>query len=554
MPAPRAKSLLTMKSEKGSVSKRISLVLAVLCAVVMAAVLLIVLAFSDSKTNPFDYPFSLPMFVSAFLAFAGVVLLLIAGIARRGRPWRSPIGTFLVLDAAFLFIQLVVAHSIAYHNIWDPGTVADYAVAVASGEDAEMFEWYFSLFPNNNFIATLFVWLARLSILLGVPPLSMMVSVNVLLVNLAGLLLWLAVKLQSDSWKIAYLAWAIFSVLGGLSFWISTPYTDTFLLPFISGTLLSAVMIWNADTSRKRIAAIAICSTCLFLGSLIKPTILVAAVALSMVALLCIPSSRCGWRQWGKALVAFALPAVLCLGILPTVIEDSFPIDVDKSQAMSATHYLMMGANPNEYGVFSFPDYEISRGIEEPAERQKVNLEVFADRMRGFGFAGFLKFEAKKASFVYGDGTFHALASGEGQTFSEENLHAAPFGVVSERLRDLYYYQDGSEFNIARELDQILWMGILILMPLSLGEYLRQRRGQGGWVILFSMLFYAGVFVFLMMFETRSRYLYCFLPLFCFLAVTGLKWLSCYAYSHREFLTRPFSRRITKKKELSDEI
>ena len=87
-----------------------------------------------------------------------------------------------------------------------------------------------------------------------------------------------------------------------------------------------------------------------------------------------------------------SVAALLCYGFDSPSLQD----EVDRyytpnhEAATSYTHYLMMGANEERYGYFSYDDYAISTSIESYEDRQQANLHEWKRRLRQFGPLGYV--------------------------------------------------------------------------------------------------------------------------------------------------------------------
>lgn len=64
--------------------------------------------------------------------------------------------------------------------------------------------------------------------------------------------------------------------------------------------------------------------------------------------------------------------AVLAFALTSLVKNSTY--DVNENAAFSATHFLMMGANPVSGGVWSVSDVELSDAANTPEERSRANL------------------------------------------------------------------------------------------------------------------------------------------------------------------------------------
>ena len=78
-----------------------------------------------------------------------------------------------------------------------------------------------------------------------------------------------------------------------------------------------------------------------------------------------------------------------------------------------------------------------------------------------------------------------------------------------------YFYKDWKYNYIFKELMQIIWLLVLSLAFLS-GIKDKENKNT---IIYLSLI---GITLFLLIFEARARYLYCYAPLFVLAALIGL--------------------------------
>lgn len=499
---------------------------------VSVVIVFLILLFVDRPTAAFAsryegvsarYVLILPAWVSFVLAllFIGAAIFLLSRVKKK--QWEPSFGFAIAFGSvALAILQVFIVRSTYYEITWDPGMLLAYAKASVFGEDLSEFQWYFDLYPNNYFLAMIFKYIAGFSVFTGFDPSFVSAAIGALLVNIAGVLLAVAVRLLTQSRGSAYFAWIAFAVLACLSPWIAVPYSDTYLAPFVSGALLIPVIVYRRPPKRPFFVLLCFAwGLCVTIGSLIKPTILVLAIATALVLTLAGGLKAKRFADTIAGGIAACLAALLCFCVISPFAKGELGIQVDDEKAMSFTHYLMMGANSKSLGAWDSDDTAFSRGLATSAERSEENIRVYLDRLGEFGATGYVKFLAKKAIFTFYDGTF--FTGGEGQSFDEDHIGDNPYGSASELVRALYYCPRG-EFSFLKEAEQVLWFGMLVLLPFAYGFFRRIDRG-GRLCVLVPMVSFIGVVVFLLLFETRSRYLYCFLPLIILLSSMGFSFL-----------------------------
>lgn len=89
---------------------------------------------------------------------------------------------------------------------------------------------YYEAFPNNAFMGVVFYGVYQIADWIGSNGHVLLVFDNLLLAQVAAYLVWRLVKYLTNRDWLAVLAWLMFNVLIGASYWLSVPYSDTVML------------------------------------------------------------------------------------------------------------------------------------------------------------------------------------------------------------------------------------------------------------------------------------------------------------------------------------
>ena len=193
--------------------------------------------------------------------------------------------------------------------------------------------------------------------------------------------------------------------------------------------------------------------------------------------------------------------------------NNSMGIDVDKEKRFNITHYAMLGWNTESKGIFTVKDENFSGKYEKLKDREKANLEELKRRITEMGLGGVINQIARKILTNYNDGTFSGVA-----TFvyirKEYNIEGIN-KELSKFLKNIYY-ENGKYNMIYTQIMQCLWIGILIFNMFSYNDGKSTKIS----IVILSII---GLFIFEILFEARSRYIFIYVPLYIFLGVIGLK-------------------------------
>ncbi len=273
------------------------------------------------------------------------------------------------------------------------------------------------------------------------------------------------------------------------------------------------------------------------LGYYIKPQIIIISIAYVIIKILNISYSICmviknknknkdckNNRRVRKERIKQEIIYYIILSILIIITgciiythirkaNNSMGINVDKEKRFNITHYAMLGWNTESKGVFTIKDEDFSGKYEKLKDREKANIEELRRRITEMGLGGVINQIARKILTNYNDGTFSGVA-----TFvyirKEYNIEGINKGL-SKFLKNIYY-ENGDYNMIYTQIMQCLWIGILIFNMFSYNDGKSTKIS----IVILGII---GLFIFEILFEARSRYIFIYVPLYIFLGVIGLK-------------------------------
>ena len=407
---------------------------------------------------------------------------------------------------------------------FDAGTIYN-MVAMEPTGDAFISE-YLSMYPNNQLIFLIMHMISKFS---GGPHIFVWDLFNLLCIDITIIMTALAAGL-GYSRAHGYATLLVGGLLLGFNPIVLVVYTDTVVLPFVSGGLL--LLAWHkADHPLYMQLLCGLGLGCsVVLSYLMKPSALVPFIAVGMV--LGLKGFISLWQRRSGQESAESQPApqrladkaafkacslLICVLLAFATIYYAFGWAVDKQstfvyrqeESFPATHFIMMGLS-EPVGSYSLDDVQATAAAGSRAEKVAYNLSVIRQRLGDFGLAGYLSFLTRKFTYNTADGTFTFRTEGIKPT--SEDL--TPEGWIAGRLASLYF-RDGSNFPVFRFYSQLVWIAMALLMLCS------WRADDDLTSIL--RLAMIGALVYPLLFEGgRSRYLVQFMPVICLLAASGL--------------------------------
>lgn len=280
-------------------------------------------------------------------------------------------------------------------------------------------------------------------------------------------------------------------------------YTDTFSAPFAVFALNLALRAARAQTARGRLLFALCTGVAVFLGAQIKMTVFIVLIAAAIVWLLSLRPLRAGACILLSGAVALGGTAMVHSYMLGNVIDP----EVYAQHNTPAIHWVMMSipTGNNPYGGMS-QDYALTWGMmEEGASRQEVMASIYSrmkDKIYTLRYPNrLLTAMLRKNACSMGDGTF-------GMTEMLDDLPVRPnalSGVVLEA---------GPYYPLYSAVCTGIFMADLLLALLGCLRAIRAEdcRAAIGYIAMFGMM------LFMMLWEARGRYVFCFIPVLLILA------------------------------------
>ena len=420
---------------------------------------------------------------------------------------------------------------------------------------------YYSRYANNLFLTYIFLNVYKIGEVIGIQNgYFLLLFIQSIIFSVGGFLIYkIADMYFKEKYKIySICTWIIYMLIVGLSPHIVLTYSDGIGM-FLSLILTYIIFKLEKDkdkdikkdknkinddkekdkllqkSSITRIILILLFTNLSILGYYIKPQIIIISIAYVIIKILnisylkylviknknkdCKNNRRVRKERIKKEIIYYIIVSILIIitgCIIYTHIRkanNSMGINVDKEKRFNITHYAMLGWNPESKGIFTIKDENFSGKYEKLKDREKANLEELKRRITEMGLGGVINQIARKILTNYNDGTFSGVA-----TFvyirKEYNIEGIN-KELSEFLKNIYY-EKGKYNMIYTQIMQCLWIGILIFNMFSYNDGKSTKIS----IVILGII---GLFIFEILFEARSRYIFIYVPLYIFLGVIGLK-------------------------------
>lgn len=417
---------------------------------------------------------------------------------------------------------------------------------------------YYSRYANNLFLTYIFLNVYKIGEVIGIHNgYFLLLFIQSIMFSVGGFLIYKITDMYfKEKYKIySICTWIIYMLIVGLSPHIVLTYSDgigmflILILTYIIFKLENENI--NKDKNKindgkeknkllqksniSKIILILLFINLSILGYYIKPQIIIISIAYVIIKILNISYltymviknknedreivRRIRKERIKKEIIYYIVLSILIIitgFLIYTYIKkanNSMGINVDKEKRFNITHYAMLGWNTESKGVFTVKDENFSGKYEKLKDREKANIEELKRRITEMGIGGVINQIARKILTNYNDGTFSGVA-----TFvyirKEYNIEGIN-KELSKFLKNIYY-ENGKYNMIYTQIMQCLWIGILIFNMFSYNDGKSTKIS----IVILGII---GLFIFEILFEARSRYIFIYVPLYIFLGVIGLK-------------------------------
>lgn len=453
-----------------------------------------------------------PQRVALFAAVLGAAFVLFCLLGRIPRlraflvHWQNGVVTVILL--LLLAVQMFAAVFGTTPIGFDCGIVVD----IAKHELQEIGPGHYIMGYPNNFMLVLLLrgWWKLTEGLFGDIWLASVV-LNILFVDIAIFFTCRIGKMLAGT-RGMYLSLGVSVLLMGLSPYILVPYSDTMSLPFVAGFVYFCLLVRHRP-GIWRLVYSALAGFSLIFGYSIKPTVVIVGIAAAIVGFLYLMYAGVGWlRTCWKQLAACAVCFLLSLSVIwgmNAVKYSLHPKEVWEKYRCPMTHFMMMGLSGA--GGYNADDVAFTAQFSGVEEKTAANLQEIrrriSQRLQENTLLSHLRYKTVQSftdgTFTYGgEGGFHQ--DGSQQTEGPAGLVHKFTYVQSDFYRGWYCnYQQG------------LWLLIYLILVSWLVPW---PRGSQPWIVPIMQLAILGLWIFLMMFECRGRYVVHFWPLFAALA------------------------------------
>lgn len=405
-----------------------------------------------------------------------------------------------------IIIQAYVGYEMAVTPAGDRNIIFKQASEMALNnvfKTSEEYNFYFLRYPNNQFLLMLeTIWFMILKAAGTTNFLYGNMVLNIFVIDLAIILCMIIVyKKYGKNPTILFQIMAIMFV----PFYTYIPfvYTDTLVLPIVAGLVLCYELLeeyWN-NNKMKFFITLVIIGVLTWAGYALKPTVAIITLACFIHMIIA--------KEWKKGIIAsFAIILVfgICLKTFNITMEKMEVIDqtnYDKEN-FPYSHWIMMGLQGT--GNYSLKDREYTSSFKTKKEKEKANIAMIKKRLREYGVKGLLLHQYIKSVATWSNGKYDM----------EFHLQRQP---KRNSWLQTIFFKDGIFYPLYDGYCTIYqWIMLIFIMASIIYGFKRKETDSA---VMWKLALF-GLFLFLSIWETKSRYIMQFVPVMFLITVDML--------------------------------
>lgn len=451
------------------------------------------------KIAEFDFK---GIFIGIFMAFAAVILYMVLRAKIKIDDRR--INILYVISAAIMAaVQLFLIFKLKNEPFSDCAFIHNAACEYAKGADFSQavtatakHETYFSQFPNNwAMLILLSKYYKLIYALKGRISVYDAGFLNTTFIQAGLFFLYRCMRLIfRDNRKTAL---GILLMLGYAPLYTYSAYcyTDSMSLPFVTAAVCLVIKAKRAENAQSFFGYTAAASLAIAVGYSIKGSLIVILAASAIYLAANLPL-----KKWIPALGIMAAVLMIFSSIVHSYGVNS-GISTEKQLAayqFPTVHWIMMGLK--DEGGFDVDEHNFTKFQPDIETRRIKAKEVVKERLHDMSAADMGGHLMKKLGFTWSDGTYYI----------NHHLKNAQEGFVRSLIvngrKALLYFQS---------------YHFMILTAMAISLISGAFRGKSD-SMAYVRLAVFGLTLFLMIWETRSRYLFNFIPLMLIMAADGI--------------------------------
>lgn len=414
---------------------------------------------------------------------------------------------YIIITVIMMIGQVVIGYLVRTNPSWDLGLVIQGAQEIVQNGHATVASGYYVQAPNNIFITLLIAFFLNFFGLFGISNVNIITLItNIIFIQLAVLLLFKITKKVYGNFSACFVLILMFLFLPIYPY-STIMYTDTTSMFLPLAFLYLALKIKECKSTKQLIIFSVVVGVLCFLSFNLKVTALIVLIAFFINELI-----QGKVKQMATVCVCALCSFIVLQSCFITYIKKSnvIGIEYELTQQIPFTHFIMMGMY--DTGAFSSEEWQFTLGLPDYETRKKEHLKVIKRRLENYRTQGYIRFLNKKVTGqTWGTGTYDF----------ETILNSY---AIDNNIAHKFLLRNGDYYKYVFYYCQIFHFTMLFFILISIFKSI--KNGQENDVANIGKMSILGLLIFLLLWETRSRYMLNFIPIYLLIMFTGIAYAS----------------------------
>lgn len=409
---------------------------------------------------------------------------------------KTKINTKILIPICFIvifIIQCIVGNLFKVLPNWDIKYLVQGAYSYINGETDYLS--YLYRYSNNIAIQILFIVLLKISNLIKIIDYyNIAILFNIVIIDITLLFTYLVAKKIFDT-KKAFIIFLSIASMTPIYLYVPIIYTDT--LSMLFPILILYLYVTAKEKTNKKMQYYGLMAIAISVGISLKITVIIMPIAIVIYEIL-----NRNKKEILFISITIIIAFLITLLIRNIIIKNVFTSWNEKdynNEKFPITHWIMMGLS--DAGKYNEEDVEYTKSFTTLEEKKENNKKEINKRIKNIT----LNSIRRKLMYTWGDGTYFAV-------------NTLDYDAINEGFHQKLIFKRGEYHQYYQYYTQIQHITIITLIIIVT---IFQKQEIDYIFILRLSIF--GLFIFLLIWETRSRYLIHYLPIMQIIAFAGIE-------------------------------
>jgi len=424
---------------------------------------------------------------------------------------------YIIITVVMVILQGIIGYLVRTDPSWDLGIVIKSAQEMIQYGHSTNMAGYYIQAPNNILITLLIALTIKVFSFIGITNINIMtLIVNIVFIQLAIFLLFKITKNIYNNYTACFLLVIMFLFLPIYPY-STIMYTDTMSM-FLPVGFLYLIQKLNDVTSNKRTTVISIVIGFLaFISLNLKVTALIVLIAFVINELI----NRRIQRIITIFLISICSFTIFQISFVTFIKKTNIiGLDYELTKSVPFTHFIMMGMYGS--GAFDANEWQFTLQLPDYETRKEENIRVIKERLNQYRTQGYISFLNNKVKGqTWGSGTYDF----------ESILNSYQ---VDDNIAHEFLLYDGEYYQYVYYYCQVFHFTMMFLIIISILYSIKHSEKKE--ILNIGRLSMFGLLLFLLMWETRSRYMLNYIPIYILITISGIIDLSKNTKAIKEIL------------------